>query len=208
MNKVVDFKMIKNIIFDIGNVLLTFDPKVYVQSKIIEEKADEIYESIFKSEEWLMLDKGTISEEDAKANIINKKIENEKYINLVFENWYNILTPIESSIDVLRKLKENGYSIFYLSNFHLAAFEYVTRKYDFFNLFDGGVVSYKEKLLKPEVEIYEKIMDKYKLKSEETLFIDDTRENVKAAIKHGIKGIILEEPKNLCGELEKIAVNI
>jgi glucose-1-phosphatase len=200
--------MIKNIIFDIGNVLLTFEPKVYVKSKVNGEKADEIYESIFRSEEWLMLDRGTISEEDAKANIINKKTENESYINLVFENWYDILTPIEGSIEVLKKLKENGYSIFYLSNFQLVAFEYVTKKYDFFNLFNGGIVSFNEKLLKPETEIYEKIMDKYKLKPEETVFIDDTIENVKTAIKYGIKGIILGEPKSLIYELEKIAVSI
>ena len=200
--------MIKNVIFDIGNVLLNFDPKVYVESKVIEEKVDEIYESIFKSEEWLMLDRGTITEEVAKANIINRKIENEEFINLVFENWYDILTPIESSIELLKKLKENGYRVFYLSNFHLAAFEYVTRKHDFFNLFEGGVVSYNEKLLKPEKEIYERIMDKYKIQPEETVFIDDTQENVKAAMKHGIKGIILENPKSLGVELEKLAVSI
>ena len=89
--------MIKNVIFDIGNVLLNFEPKVYVKSKVIEEKVEEIYESIFKSKEWPMLDRGTISEEEAKANIINRKIQNKDFINSVFENWYDILSPIETS---------------------------------------------------------------------------------------------------------------
>lgn len=200
--------MIKNVIFDIGNVLLNFEPKEYVKSKVIEEKIEEIYESIFKSQEWPMLDRGTITEEEAKANIISRKAENEGFINSVFENWYDILTPIESSVGVLKKLKEKGYKVFYLSNFHLAAFEYVTKKHDFFGLFDGGVVSYKEKLLKPEKEIYEIILSEYNLEPNETVFIDDMEVNVKAAINNGMKGIILKNPIDLKGELEKLDINV
>lgn len=81
-----------------------------------------------------------------------------------FDNWYELLKPIEVSINVLKQLKENGYKPYYLSNFHLKAFEYVTKKYEFFKLFDGGVVSYKEKLLKPEVEIYNTLINRYGLK--------------------------------------------
>lgn len=200
--------MIKNVIFDLGNVLLNFEPKEHVKSKIIEEKFEEIYESIFKSEEWPMLDRGSISEEEAKANIINRKIENKDLVNSVFENWYDILTPIESSVEILKKLRENGYKVFYLSNFHLAAFEYVTKKYDFFELFGGGVVSYKEKLLKPEKEIYEKIISEYSLEAKETVFIDDMKVNVEAAVKCGMKGIVLKNPVELRSELEKLNVRI
>lgn len=200
--------MIKNVIFDIGNVLLNFEPKEYVKSKVIEEKIEEVYESIFKSEEWPMLDRGTITEEEAKANIISRKAENEGFINSVFENWYDILTPIESSVGVLKKLKEKEYKVFYLSNFHLAAFEYVTKKHDFFGLFDGGVVSYKEKLLKPEKEIYEKILCEYNLEPNETVFIDDMEVNVKAAINNGMKGIILKNPIDLKSALETLDINV
>lgn len=200
--------MIKNIVFDIGNVLLNFEPKEYVRSKVIEEKVEEIYESIFKSEEWPMLDRGTITESAAKANIIKRKIENEEFINAVFQDWYAILSPIESSVDILKKLKENGYKLFYLSNFHLAAFEYVNKNHDFFELFDGGIVSYKEKLLKPEKEIYDKILDTYKLEPSETIFIDDTEENVIAARKHSIHGIVLKDPKDLKALLNEFKVNV
>lgn len=200
--------MIKNVVFDLGNVLLNFEPKEYVKSKVAEEKNEEIYESIFKSEEWPMLDRGTITEGKAKENIINRKVENKEFINSVFENWYDILTPIESSVEVLKQLKESGYKVFYLSNFHLAAFEYVTKKHDFFGLFDGGVVSYREKLLKPEKEIYDKILSEYNLEPNETVFIDDMEVNVKAAINNGMKGIILKNPMDLKSELEKLDVNV
>lgn len=200
--------MINNIIFDIGNVLLGFNPKEYLKSKVAEEKLEEIYKCIFQSDEWPMLDRGTISEEDAKLNIINRNIENKELINLVFENWYDILIPIESSVNVLKKLKQKGYKVYYLSNFHLAAFEHVTKKHDFFQLFDGGVVSYKENLLKPEKEIYEKIIDKYDLEPIQTIFVDDTKENIEAAIKSGLKGILLNNPKDLIIELSKFDVTI
>ena len=200
--------MIKNVIFDIGNVLLDFNPEVYVKSKVTEEKVEEIYKCIFQSEEWPMLDRGTISEEEAKRNIINRNIQNEELINLVFENWYDILIPIESSVDVLQKLKQNGYKVYYLSNFHLAAFEHVTTTHNFFECFDGGVVSYEEKLLKPEKEIYEKIIDKYNIEPNQTVFVDDTKENVEAAIKSGLKGIILNNPKDLKAQLEEFEINI
>lgn len=200
--------MIKNVVFDIGNVLLNFEPKEYVRSKVIEEKVEEIYESIFKSEEWPMLDRGTITEAAAKENIIKRKIENEEFISAVFQDWYAILSPIKSSVDILKRLKENGYKLFYLSNFHLAAFEYVTKNHDFFELFDGGIVSYKEKLLKPEKEIYDKILDTYKLEPSETIFIDDTEENVIAARKNGIHGIVLKDPKDLEALLNEFQVKV
>ena len=155
-----------------------------------------------------MLDRGTICEEDAKRNIINRNTESEELINKVFENWYDILTPIESSVDSLKKLKQKGYKIYYLSNFHLAAFEYINNKYDLFKLFEGGVVSYKEKLLKPEKEIYEKILYRYSLEPGETLFIDDMEQNIEAAIKLGLKGIVLKEPRKLEDELQKFDINI
>ncbi|EKQ51013.1 MULTISPECIES: HAD family phosphatase [unclassified Clostridium] len=200
--------MIKNVIFDLGNVILEFDPKTYVKAKIGEEKLEEIYECVFKSKEWPMLDRGVISEESAITEIINRNTKNEKLIKLIFENWYDMLTPIDSSVNMLRRLKENGYKIFYLSNFHLAAFEYINNKYNLFELFDGGVVSYKEKLLKPEKEIYEKIITKYDLEPNSTIFIDDMKENIEGAINFGLKGIVLEDPKDLEIELRKYHIKI
>lgn len=200
--------MIRNIVFDIGNVLLETDFKGYLNSKIVKEKVEEIFEEMFKSEEWPMLDRGTITEEEAISNIINRNKENERLILCAFDNWYDLLKPIKSSIEILKKLKENGYNIYYLSNFHLKAFEYVTEKYDFFKLFDGGVVSYKEKLLKPEQEIYDMLVNRYNLDKQETVFIDDTKENVKAAINFGVDGIVFKNTDILLDELKKYEIII
>ncbi|NMM64785.1 HAD family phosphatase [Clostridium sp. P21] len=195
--------MYKNIIFDLGNVLLNFKPKEYIKTKINEvNKASEIYKEIFQSEQWTMLDRGTITEEEAINIIIKKSIKNEELIKLAFENWYELLTPIEDSIKVLRELRSEGYKIYFLSNFHLLAFKYVTNKYDFFKLFGGGIVSYKEKLLKPEEKIYKRIIEEYDIEPKKSIFIDDVESNVEYARKLNFGAILFKNPKDLREKLK------
>ena len=158
--------MIKNIVFDLGNVLLNFKPVVYLHTKISDKiKVQEVYEEIFTSKEWLMLDRGIITEEEAVNEICNRSTENSELIKLVMHNWYQLLTPIEDTVEILKELKNKGYRLYFLSNFHLLAYEDVTKRYEFFKSFDGGILSYKEKLIKPGNDIYNKLIEKYQNKS-------------------------------------------
>ena len=122
-------------------------------SIIVEDKGEDIYMAMFKSEEWPMLDRGIITEEGAIGNIVDRNKEDKE-------------------------------------------------------LFDGGVVSYKEKLLKPEAEIYNTLVNGYGLIKEEIVFIDDTKENVDEAIRLGINGTFLENSQCLIKELRKFNINI
>ena len=188
----------KNIIFDLGNVLLNFKPEEYLKTKIKEDnKVLELHKEIFQSEEWIMLDKGILTEEEAINIIFKNSNENGHLIKLVFENWYEILTPIEESVEILKKLKNANYKIYFLSNFHLLAFEHVTKKYDFFKLFDGGIVSYKENLIKPDEAIYKRIIEEYRIKPEESIFIDDMEANIENARKLNFETILFKNPKDL-----------
>ena len=119
-----------------------------------------------------------------------------------------MLTPIEKNIRILEALKEKKYKIYYLSNFHDLAFKYVTQKYDFFKKFDGGVVSYEEKILKPECEIYERIIKKYNLNPKECIFIDDTKINVDGATESGLYGIHLKDIDTLEENLKKYEIEL
>lgn len=200
--------MYKNIIFDLGNVLLSFNPMEYLRSKISEERIQEVFKAIFQSEEWIMLDRGTITEKEAINNIIEKNSIYRDDINLAFEDWYGILKPIEETIKVLEDLKDKGYNIYYLSNFHELAFKEVSTNNSFFELFDGGVVSYEEKIIKPEEEIYRLILKRYNLAPNETIFIDDTKVNVEGAEKLGITTVFLKNPSKLRYELRKLNLDI
>ena len=194
--------MVKNIIFDLGNVLLSFNPVMYLHTRISNrEKAQQVYEEVFTSEEWLMLDRGVITEEEAVNEICSRSTENSELIRLVMHNWYQLLTPIEDNVKVLKELKHKGYRLYVLSNFHLLAYENVTKRYNFFGHFDGGIISCKETLLKPEEGIYDKLIKKYNINPKESIFIDDTKENIEIAIRLGFEAILYTNSKDLIKNL-------
>lgn len=199
--------MYKNIIFDLGNVVLDYNPVAYLKEKINDDKVEKvILEAVFKSEEWPMLDRGVITEEEAIERIVNRDIKNKEFIEIAFENWYEMLKPLNDTVMLIKELKNKGFNLYYLSNFHLKAFDYVIKKNEVFKLFDGGIVSFKEKLLKPEKDIYTKILEAYDLKASECIFIDDVLENVEGANKEGIKGIQFKNIKDLRKELSNYGV--
>lgn len=200
--------MIKNLIFDLGNVLLNWKPEEYLELKGIEpDKIPELYNEIFHSEEWKLLDRGLITEENAKEKIIKRSRNNGHLIELTFENWYELFTPIEDSVNLLKKVKNEGYNVFYLSVFHLSAFENVSKRYDFFQLFDGGVASYEAKQVKPEEGIYKTLIEKYTIRPEESIFIDDLEANIEAARKLNFNVIHYINITNLREELKTYNIN-
>jgi epoxide hydrolase-like predicted phosphatase len=204
-----EYEVYRNIIFDLGNVLLNFKPKEYLRTKITEtDRIAEVHNELYQSEEWLMLDRGTITEEEAKAVLIRNSKRNGDLIELAFDNWYVLFTPIEGSIRILKALRNAGYKVYYLSNFHLLAFEYVIKNYDFFKCFDGGVVSYEEKLIKPEEGIYRRILDKYQIKPEESIFVDDVEANVEGARRLNFRTIRFQHPEQLKDDLRSCGIHI
>jgi putative hydrolase of the HAD superfamily len=201
--------VVKNIIFDLGNVLISFNPTMYLHTKISnKEKAQQVYEEVFTSKEWLMLDKGLITEEEAVNEICNRSKENSELIRLVMDNWYQLLTPIEDTVEVLKELKHKGYRLYVLSNFHLLAYENVTKRYDFFGYFDGDIISYKENLLKPEKDIYNKLIKKFNINPKESIFIDDTKENIESAAWLGFETILFINSEDLVKNLNKFQIHI
>lgn len=195
--------MIKNIIFDLGNVLIDFKPREYLLSQgRSTDEADFLYREIFQSREWVELDRGTIKSREAIQAIV-KRNPDEKELIESHSDFRPLLTPIESNTGQLEDLKDRGYRLFYLTNYHDELFDYTYEAYDFFQLFEGGVVSAHVKKIKPEREIYEILLDKYDLDPGETLFIDDSEKNTRAASELGIHTIHLPEPRMLESELEK-----
>ena len=182
--------MIKNIVFDLGNVLLDFNSDLIIEDFVDDRKLHQkISENIFKSKEWILLDRGEISAEEATERFINRMPENEELIKEIMDNWKYYLKPMEENIEVLNNIDNGIYDIYVLSNFHKEAFEEVYNKYDFFKNFDGMIISYREKTVKPEKEIYEKLIKKFAINPEDTLFIDDSKRNIEAAEKLGFKTI-------------------
>ena len=191
----------KNIIFDLGNVLILFDPAGYVNRSVAEEKREKFLDVVFRSSEWKNLDLGTLTYSNAKKIFKEKLKDCDAEVDALFgDNLYGLLKPIVSNTELLKKLREN-YNLYILSNFHKESFETVSSKYDFFNYFHGGIVSAYHQCIKPDEKIYRLLIDKYELNPEETLFIDDLAENIKAAEKIGINTIHLTDYTTLSEKL-------
>ena len=183
--------MVKNIIFDLGNVLIKFDPLAY----LIEEYGDfeivmTLYKEVFQSKEWALLDEGLIDEEEAVRRVSERIPNHKETVEKLIKTWeYFLIEEMKASTYFLKLLKEKGYKLYALSNYPKRGFLYTEEKYDFFKLFDGKVISYEVKKLKPDFDIYHSLLQKYSLKPDECIFIYDSYPNVEAARALGMKAV-------------------
>ncbi len=201
--------MIKNIIFDLGNVLLNFKPRQFLLRFTQDRARIETFVSkIIGTETWLKMDRGIISQDEALDFFLKNYPEEADLLIPFFEHCWEMLTPIQENVSLLPKLKQNDYKLYVLSNFIREAFIFVKNKYDFFEIFDGIVLSFKIHYIKPEKEIYQFLINKYNLIPNESLFIDDSPECVKTAASLGIKGILYHEKLNLLNEFKNFDIVI
>lgn len=199
--------MIKNIIFDIGNVLISFNPIDYLSHKFDDEVLRQaLYNTIFKSKEWLMLDRGTLTEEEAVHIFCTRQPHLQNQIKYVMENWHEMHIPMNESVQLLKHFKSSGYHIYLLSNYHKKAFKIISERYDFIREVDGRIISCDVKLLKPEKSIYEALLNTYGLKPEECLFLDDAPENIEAANRLGINGVCFKDAESIYGFIDNFNV--
>ena len=143
--------MIKNIIFDLGNVLISFKPSEYFdKNKYPETIKTKILTDIFGSKEWLMLDNGEITTPEAIDAIALKSSLNREEIAHIFNLRTDLMFPLDTNIRLLPGLKKRGFSLYYLSNFPLDIFDEISTGYYFFKYFDGGIISSEVKFSKPD----------------------------------------------------------
>ena len=200
--------MIKNIIFDLGNVLISFRPSEYFDSKDYPETIkSKILSDIFRSQEWLRLDNGDISTTEAIDAISLKSSLKKEEIAHIFHLRTEIMFPLDQNVRLLPKLKKQGYKLFFLSNFPIDIFEEIKAGYYFFRYFDGGVISSEVKFSKPDRRIYEILIEKYHLTPEESLFIDDIEINVRVAEESGMKGLVTFGSEDISKELSAVLNN-
>ncbi len=198
--------MITNIVFDLGNVLLNYKPFPYLRDQYAPEEAELLFRAIFGSAVWLELDRGMVSNQEAIEKIRMNCSGYDNEICNIINNWPEILTPIAGSIEILLDLKSKGYALYLLSNFHETAFQEVLEKHDFFRCFDGMTVSFQEKIIKPYREIYDSLCSHYRIKPEESVFIDDSLANIEAAEAAGFHTIHFIDPEQMRTELNRMNV--
>ena len=198
--------MIKNIVFDLGKVLIEVNPVEYLKPFGFDDNTnEELSKLIFHSEEWIQCDAGKYAKNTEIADILCEKfpVYAEKIKLVLTDNWVKMLVRKEETIEFLRELKNRNFKIYILSNLSEQSYQFI-KEYDFFELVDGGIYSYEEKLCKPDRKIYKKLLEKYSLIPEETIFIDDHKENIEVAKKMGIYGVIFADLEKVKREVEEM----
>ena len=191
--------MIRNIILDMGNVLIHWCPERFVERYgLSEEDRALVLQEVFTSVEWIQLDRGIISFEEGIGAMCRRLPErlHTAARELTLDWWRDCLFPVEGMGELVRELKGLGYGIYLLSNAKADLPLYFDR-IPGSECFDGRIVSAEWKLLKPQPEIYELLLRQFGLKAEECFFADDLFINVEAALLVGMSGTIFRGAKEL-----------
>ena len=201
--------MITNIIFDIGNVLADFRWREFLKEKgFDDDMVERIGQASVLSELWYEFDKGVLTDEEVVESFVKRDPEIEKELHLSFDEVHGMVTIREYAIPWIQELKNKGYKVWYLSNFSHKAETQCPDSLAFLPLMDGGILSYKEKLTKPDARIYQRLLEKYNLKPEECIFLDDTMLNVEAAKAMGIEAICFTTKEAAIEDMRRLGMEV
>lgn len=195
--------MVKNIVFDIGNVLATFKPKDFLMDIFKDAKlADQFFE-VFFTKLWHEYDQGLYTKEQMIQKGLQKMPDQKEKIKNMMDVWTSYVVGIQKNIDLIHIYQKKGYKVYILSNIPEDSYIYLKEHYNFIDQVDGGIYSYQHKLIKPDVKIFEVLLDQYDLKANECIFIDDKKENIRAAERLGFYTIWLKDHAKLATLLKE-----
>ena len=197
--------MIRQLIFDFGAVLVDWDPRrLYVPYFGDAAKADWFLQEICPYEWNAQVDAGRSPKEVTEERVALFP-EWEKEIRLYFDRWIDMMgDAIPGMEELVRDYKARGYGVWGLTNWSWETFPLIRDRYPVFGLLDGFVVSGKEKTVKPEPKIYRILLERYGLRAEECIFIDDNPKNTAGAEAVGIRGLLFQDAAQLRRDLEAI----
>ena len=183
--------MIRNILFDMGQVLIRFDQGFFIRRLGIDgEDMGLLMREVFRSVEWVQMDRGTLREEEAFEKIAPRLPEKlHDAAKKLLCMWDRPILEIEGMYALVAELKEKGYGIYLLSNASVRQHDYWPR-IPASRFFDGKLISADVKVIKPQPEIYRLCLEKFGLKAEECFFIDDSPANIEGALNCGIPGAV------------------
>lgn len=194
--------MVKNVIFDVGGVLLEWNPAKFLKQMELPSHFVQVFESLL----WAMHDGGLVSREELVAKL-PEHVDREVFLCCI-KKLAPFLAPIPETIDLLHALRRKGYKVYILSNMPEEMHQELTQLHDFFAYPEGQLFSYQVKAIKPQPQIYEALLQRYKLYPKESVFIDDRLDNVVAAERLQIKAIHCLSPLQVRKELEALGISV
>lgn len=201
--------MIKNIIFDVGRVLIDWYPhNTMKELGFTDSDIDAVDKILFKSGEWNEEDKSIRTPQEMEDYFAALSEEYSEKIRSFYRHAVDSAVTRDYTVRLLDSLRSSGYSTYILSNFGQSAKEKLENRgvFDFLSHSDGHIFSYEIHKIKPYPDIYKALLNKYSLKSDECIFIDDVPVNIEGAEKVGISGILFNSIEQVLCDLEKAGV--
>ena len=199
----------KNVIFDVGDVLISFRYRDYMRDLgFPEETIEFLKDNMIFTDFWGKMDRGEEDIEEARDHFCELYPELKQEIELFWKNIEDIVAEYDYARPLIQSVKEKGYKVFLLSNYPAKLSDMHWARFTFLPEMDGYIISAKVHLAKPDPAIYRMLMDRYRLKPEESIFIDDNPVNVEAAEKLGIRAIHFTDYESLLRELKDIGLEV
>ena len=202
--------MIKNIILDVGRVLVAWQPKETMRELgISDERVAILAKALFDSGIWNEADRGVLSDDEFLELAIRQVPEYEAEVRLFWNNIDRAIWQFPYVKLWIRAMKKAGYKVYILSNYGNWSYEKTKeRALNFLEEVDGAVFSYEVKQIKPDAAIFQALCDKYSLKAEECVLLDDLPANIEGAKNFGMQGIVFKGLQDALEELQKLDVKI
>lgn len=199
--------MIKNIVFDVGMVLVDFCwQRVMKNLGFTEEMTEKVADATVHSRFWVEYDRSRMSDEEILAGMIGLAPELEGEIRLFWDHGGETIRKYPYAEEWIKEWKRKGYGCYILSNYARRTYELTKKELSFEGLMDGALFSYQVHQVKPEAAIYESLLSKFHLIPEECVFLDDNPDNVEEARRAGMHGIVFTGKGEAEAELKKLGV--
>ncbi len=190
--------MNKTIVFDLGGVLVDWNPRYLYKSVFNDELKMNHFLSNICTGNWNELQDAGRSIQEATDILVGHFPEHENHIRMFYGEWKKMLKgPIQGTVDILKSLKNQEYRILALTNWSAETYPIALELFEFLHWFEDVLVSGREKLIKPDPAIFNLMIKRYSLTPSQTIFIDDNIKNVTVARELGLDGIHFTEPQNL-----------
>ena len=176
-------------LWDLGNVVVEWNPDRILQKlDLSAEKTNTLRSNLFEATVWLDLDRGLCTEAEVATQLANSTELDHGELLQCFDTVRETLIDFPQSVELIRQMKQADIPMYVLSNMSAENFAYL-RQRDYFELFDGIVISAEEKLIKPDTALFQRVVDRYQLEPAEMVFMDDSLPNIEAAISLGMHGV-------------------
>jgi putative hydrolase of the HAD superfamily len=200
-----DDSAVHNVIFDLGGVVLEWNPDAILENHYADPSVREsVKAALFQHPDWVQMDRGTLSEAEVIERLAQRTGIASAALTGLMEAVRRSLQPKPDTLALLEDLAGRQVPLYCLSNMPASTFAYLRDRYDFWSMFRGIVISGEIKMIKPEREIFDHLLRLYGLSAAETVFVDDHPPNIEAARALGLGTVLFRDARQCRAELDRL----